>query len=339
VLLSPAILALIGVSAVVNALLLLAAFFAVRVLRHWDIASGSEQQVRLERGTYLISTLVAFAFLAESISLLLFVYNAEAMSTQFVGAMCATGVLNVDAWGWPTLFLKIAVFFAGALWLLLNRLDNQGYDYPLIRFKYALLLLLVPLVLIEGLAQLQYFLGLNPDVITSCCGSLFSPDGKGVAAEMAGVAPGRALIALLAGGLAVLASGVLFLWRRPAVPFAAAGFAGSAALAYGTALMAVVSLIALFVYEHPHHHCPFCILKGGHGFIGYWLYVPLFAATAYALAAGLLAHWRTIPSLTAAVDADTRRYAVLGLAGFGVFYAVATWAILNSHLTLAGAWW
>ena len=334
-LLSPAILALIGVSAVVNGLLLLAAGFALRVLRHWDIASGSELQLRLERATYLISTLVAFAFLAESVSLLLFVYNAESMSTQFVGAMCATGVLNVNAWGWPTLFLKIGVFFAGALWLLLNRLDNQGYDYPLIRLKYGLLLAMAPLVLIEGLVQLQYFLGLDPDIITSCCGSLFSADAQGVAGEMAGVAPDRAMLGLVAGGLVVLASGALFLGRRRG----AAWLAASAVLAFGTALVAVVSLIALYVYEHPHHHCPFCILKAGHGFIGYWLYIPLFSGTAYALAAGLLAHWRDIPSLTAAADTDTRRYAILALLGFGGFYGVAAWAILTSHLTMVGTWW
>jgi hypothetical protein len=334
-LLSPAILALIGVSAVVSGLLLLAAGFAVQVLRHWDIGSGSERQLRLERGTYLISTLVAFAFLAELVSLLLFVYNAEAMATQFVGAMCATGVLNVNPWGWPTLFLKVAAFFAGALWLLLNRLDNQGYDYPLIRLKYALLLGLLPLVMAEGLVQLRYFLGLDPDVITSCCGSLFSPDAKGVAAELAGVEPRLAMLALYGSGAAVLLSGGLYLWRRRGAQWLAA----TAALAFPTALVALVSLIALYVYEHPHHHCPFCILKAGHGFIGYWLYIPLFGGSAYALAVGALAPWRSIPSLTAAVALDTRRYAALAVIGFASFYAVATWAILGSNLTMAGAWW
>ena len=334
-LLNPAILALVGVSAVVNGLLLLAAVFAVRVLRHWDIHSGSERQLRLERGTYLISTLVAFAFLAELVSLLLFVYNAEAMATQFVGAMCATGVLNANPWGWPTLFLKIAVFFAGALWLLLNRLDNQGYDYPLTRLKYALLLGLVPLVMAEGLAQLRYFLLLDPDVITSCCGSLFSAEGKGVAAEVSALAPRSAMLVLYGSGAAVLLAGAAFLWRRRGATWLAA----AATIAFPAALVGVVSCVALYVYEHPHHHCPFCILKGGHGFIGYWLYVPLFLGSAYALAVGALAPWHRVPSLSLAVAADTRRYAALALIGFGSFYAVATWVIVRSNLTMAGDWW
>ena len=140
VLLNPSILALLAVSLVVSGLMVMATVFALRVLRHWDLGSGSERQLRLERRTYLIATLVAFSFVAEVVSLLLFVYNAEALHTQFVGAMCATGVLNANAWGWPTLVLKIAAFFAGAAWLTLNRLDNRGWDYPLIRLKYGALL-------------------------------------------------------------------------------------------------------------------------------------------------------------------------------------------------------
>lgn len=334
-LLSPAILALIGVSMVVTALLLLAAVFALRVLRHWDIHSGSERQLRLERSTYLISTLVTFAIAAEVIALLLFVYNAESMHTQFVGAMCATGVLNVNAWGWPALLLKIAVFFAGSVWLLLNRLDNQGYDYPLIRLKYALLLALLPLVATAAVVQLQYFLNLNPNVITSCCGSLFSPDAQGVAAEVSSVAPRDAMLALYGSGALVMISGTIYLWRRR---FAAL-FAASAAIAFPVAIVAIVSCIALYVYEHPHHHCPFCILKSGHDYIGYWLYIPLFTATALALGVGALAPWHNIASLRSAVAADTRRYAAIALAGFMLFYAVATYAIARSNLTMAGTWW
>ena len=334
-LLNPAILALLTVSAVVTFLMAMAAVFAVHVLRHWDIGSGSERQLRLERRTYLISTLVAFSFVAEIVSLLLFVYNAEAMHTQFVGAMCATGVLNANAWGWPALFLKIAAFFAGAVWLTLNRLDNQGWDYPLIRLKYGALLGIAPLVGAGALVQARYFLGLQPDVITSCCGALFSPDSAGVAGEVAGLAPSDAALALAGSGALLMASGA-WLHRRGT---GAIAFAGAGALAFLVALAAVVSLVALYVYEHPHHHCPFCILKPGHGHVGYWLYVPLFAATAFALGAAVVAPWRKIASLAAVVPAETRRLTLLALLGFTAFYAIAAWAIATSNLNMLDVWW
>jgi hypothetical protein len=335
VLLNPAILALLTVSAVVTLLMAMAAVFAVRVLQHWDIGSGSERQLRLERRTYLIATLVAFSFVAEIVSLLLFVYNAEAMHTQFVGAMCATGVLNANAWGWPALFLKIAAFFAGAVWLTLNRVDNQGWDYPLIRLKYGALLGIAPLVAAGAVVQARYFLDLQPDVITSCCGALFSPESAGVAGEVAGLAPRDAAIALVGSGVLVLGSGA-WLYRRGTGGIA---FAGAGAFAFVVALAAVVSLIALYVYEHPNHHCPFCILKPGHDHVGYWLYVPLFAATALALGAAVVAPWRGIASLAQVVPAETRRLTRLALLGFAVFYAVAAWAIAASNLNMLDVWW
>ncbi len=331
----PAILALIGVSLTVSALMALAAGFAIGVLRHWDLGSGSERQLRLERRTYLIATLVAFAFGAELVSLLLFVYTTESLSDQFVGAMCATGVLNVNVWGWPTLFLKIALFFGGAAWLGLNRVDIRSRHYPLVRVKYALLLGLVPLVWAEMGVQLAFFLNLDPAVIVSCCGALFSPAGQGVAAEVSGLPPAWGLILLYGAAVPTL---VVAWWARRQ-PGAGLPLAGLALVHYGLALVAVVSVIALYIYEHPHHHCPFCILKAGHSFIGYALYVPLFAATAWALAAGVIAPWRDLASLRAVVSGEVRRLAGLSLLGLLLFHAVAAGAMLGSGLRMEGVWW
>ncbi len=334
-LLNPAIMALVLVSAVVVLMLLMASTFAVQVLRHWDIESGSERQLALERRTYLISTLLGWVFISELVSLLLYIYNAESMSGQFVGAMCATGVLNVNEWGWPTLFLKIAVFFSGAIWLSLNRLDNQGYDYPLIRLKYWLLLLILPLVLAEFITQLRHFSDMDPDVITSCCGALFSADAEGVAAEVSSLQPATAMLGLYATAVATLGAGAWYALRGKGGGL----FALFAIVALVMALTAIVSFIALYVYEHPHHHCPFCILKSGHGFAGYWLYIPLFIGTALALSAATLAPWGNIPSLRAAVARERPRLAWTSVIMFATFYLIGSWLVMRSSLTMEGVWW
>ena len=332
---NPAIMALIMVSVIVSAMLLIAAGFSIQVLHDWDIKSGSESQLSLERRTYLISTLLTWVFASELVSLMLFIYNAESMSGQFVGAMCATGVLNVNAWGWPTLFLKIMVFFTGAVWLAVNYLDNQGFDYPLIKTKYWLLLLIVPLVLLESFVQLRYFLGLNPDVITSCCGALFSTDAEGVAAEISGLSIATALPLLYGTGLIMMLSGTWFLLRRNGGLF----FAASGGVAFVAALVGIVSVVSLYIYEHPHHHCPFCILKPGHDHAGYVLYIPLFTATALAFASGVMGIWREIPSLTDVVEREVPRIALISMSLFVLFFAVATAAVWRSSLILESVWW
>lgn len=329
-LLTPAIVALQSVALSVTGAVLLASGFAWQILRHWDLNSGSELQIQLERRTYLISTLLGFALGAELLSLLLFVHTAESLSSQFVGAMCATGVLNVNAFGFPTLLLKIVVFFLGAMWLLLNRVDNQGYDYPLVRVKYGLLLAIAPLTIAELAVQTLYFLGLQPDVITSCCGSLFSADSQSVAADLAGL-PSRPLLVLfyvLAG--AILLTGLAF-WRWPRLGLL---FAGVTGLGFSVAIAAIIGFLSLYIYESPHHHCPFCLLKPGYGYVGYALYLPLFVATAAGLGAGAIAPFRTIASLKTVALHDSRQLTLWALLGFGLFYGLATVLILRSNLIL-----
>lgn len=329
-LLTPSLVALQGIALSVTGAVLLASRFAWRILRRWDINSGSELQLGLERRTYLISTLLGFALGAELLSLLLFVHTAESLSSQFVGAMCATGVLNVNAFGFPTLLLKIGVFFLAALWLVLNRVDNQGYDYPLVRVKYGLLLAMAPLTVAELVVQTLYFLGLSPDVITSCCGSLFSADSQSVAAELAGLPPQPMLMLFYGLAAIILLSGVAFLrWPRLGLLFA-----GISGLGFAIAIAAIIAFLSLYVYENPNHHCPFCLLKGGYGYIGYLLYLPLFAATAAGLGAGVIAPFRHIASLHTVLPGEIRRLTLFALLSFGLFYGLATWLILRSNLIL-----
>ena len=197
--LHPAVLALFVASLLTGCMVLYAGWYGARILLQWEIGSGSERQLELERRTYLISTLLSVAFALQLLSLFLFVFTADRLHGMFSGAMCAAGTLNVNGFGYPVLILKIVTFLLAGLWLVVNHADTRGYDYPLIKPKYALLLVLGPLVLVEGYLQYRYFAGLHPDVITSCCGSLFSQGQKGIGGDLAALPAGPMEVAFFGG--------------------------------------------------------------------------------------------------------------------------------------------
>lgn len=326
----PAILALLLADGVALLFMLLATLFAVKVLRHWDLSDSGPRQLAMERRTYLVSTLLGFVFITWIGSLLLFIFNAERMSPLFVGAMCAVGTLNVNPFGFPALQLKIALFFLAATWLVMNHVDNRAWDYPLTRAKYALLLLILPIALIAAALQLGYFLGLRADVITSCCGSLFGNDAEAVSAELAGLPPLPTMILFYAVmGATLLGGAYHWLKGRGAVLFA-----GLSALAFLTALVAMLSFISLYLYEHPHHHCPFCVLKREYDYLGYALYLPLFSATALGIGVGLTTPFTRAKSVRPIMAATARRLILIATTLFALFTLGVTAIILNSNLIL-----
>jgi hypothetical protein len=330
VIFQPAIIALLLTSAVSVAMLLAAAPFAVQIIRHWDIASGSERQLQLERRTYLFSTLAVFVMATQLLALLLFVFNADKMSEMFVGAMCAVGTLNVNGYGFPALIAQMTVFFLAAGWLAVNHVDTRAPDYPLVRIKYAALLVLLPAVAAVLWLQLQYFLNLRADVITSCCGSLFSEDTKGLSGDMAAMSPIPAMIGFyVALALAFATAAFHALTKRAGYAVAATSIA-----AFVAALAGIIAFVSLYIYEHPHHHCPFCILKPEYDWQGYWLYVPLFAATACGIGAGAVQPFRNVESLKTVIPQASARLATIAATGFLLFAIIATVFVARSNLIL-----
>ena len=109
--LNPGILALLLGATISFLMLLYATVLGLKILRRWDRQSSSELQLQLERLTYLVSSLVNYAFGFEVVSGLLFVYTLEEIHPLFVGAMCATGSLNANQIGWAALLVKLILFF------------------------------------------------------------------------------------------------------------------------------------------------------------------------------------------------------------------------------------
>lgn len=327
----PPILALLGVTGLATAVVAACAVFALRLLRTWDASSGSERQIALERTTLLVSTVVAFVLVLEAGSLVLFAFTADRMAPLFVGAMCAVGTLNADPWGFPTLWAKIAVFFAAFVWLAIDRVDGRTRDYALIRTKYAALVAATPLVFAEAAMELAYFLGLKADTITSCCGKLFAEDKPDLGGDLAALDPRLALILLAVALIAALGLGI----AAPRSRLAAILHGLVSIAVFGLALAAIVAAIAPYVYEQPHHHCPFCILKREYGHMGFALYVPLFVATGAGLASAALSALPTRPGAGPVVAEAVVRLLRINRIGLILFAAVAAVAVAGSGLTLA----
>ena len=61
---------------------------------------------------------------------------------------------------------------------------QPGARLPITKRKYLLLAALAPLFVAGCILQTLYFLNLSPDIITSCCGALFSVDRQGLASGL-----------------------------------------------------------------------------------------------------------------------------------------------------------
>jgi len=326
----PAIMALILGSLLVSGMLLYASYFGLKVIRQWNIQNGSELQLQLERRTYLISTLVAYAFGFQLASLFLFVATADHLHLYFKGAMCAVGSLNVNSWGHPVILLKVANFLLAGFWLIVNFADNQGYDYPLIKKKYAMLLIITPLVLFETITQAAYFSGLNPEVITSCCGTLFSSESKGIASELAGLPVLPMEIVFVTSMMGVFVAGVYHYITGKGDYI----FGGTTILTFILSLASLISFISLYIYELPTHHCPFCLLQREYNYMGYPLYIALLFGTITGVSVGILMPFKSIKSLQARIPLIQKKLTIISLSSYLLFNLIIIYYISFSNLKL-----
>jgi hypothetical protein len=279
-------------------LITIAFFQALPIMRFWSADSGSEQQIDLERKTYLISAVIRYVLIFQIIALVLLLITVNNHLPGLIkGAMCASGTLNLNDFGYPLLYLKIAAIFFYGVYLFMNYLDESEPEYPLTPHKFGLLPVIFVLLLGDVVLMLNYFGRIEPDIIATCCSISFSLSGR----------PGDGT--LLEGQ-----------WIEMVLPlFYALGFLLILRLlinktkAYVGLLLTIlfipVALYALkfhfvkFIYALPSHNCLFDIFWAQYHYIGYILFgclmIALLAILLVAIYSGLKSRLREIhPHLT-----------------------------------------
>jgi len=332
--LHPGILALIIGSTIVFVMMLYASIEGIRIISSWDFKSSSEHQLNLERKTYLISSIIKYVLGFEVLSTLLFIYTVDDIHSLFVGAMCATGSLNANPIGWYALYSKILVFFCASLWIMINNLDQKAEDFPLIRPKYSALIFITILIGVDLFFETRYFLGLNPEVITSCCGSLFSDTSSGIAGELSSLSARPmmwtfyiAVVIFISAALLCMKSQAAFLRYVTAV---------LSIFLFGISIAAMISFISLYIYEMPTHHCPFDIFQKNYHFIGYPVYISLFCGVFFGLLPGLFQPLKKIGSLRDTIMLSEKKWLLLGILFIVIFTAISSWPVVFGTFTMQG---
>ncbi len=326
------IMALLFGSGIVMLMMLYASALGIQILIQWDYNSSSLQQLALERKTYLISTLINYAFAFIVLSGLLFIFTADDIHTMFVGAMCAVGSLNANPVGWHVLWIKIIIFFPTATWLALNYFDQRAEDFPLVKIKYVFLLLISPLIALDLYFQIQYFKGLHPEYITSCCGSLFSNESSSIASGLVSMPVKRMMWIFYTGLFLYCAFCALCFFTRAA--FFRYLVSLSALAFFLVAITSIVSFISIYIYELPNHHCPFDILQKGYGYIGYPIYISLFPGILFGFFPGVFQPLKRYQSLREKIMLAEKKWMIWAVSCTLCFAIISSWHIVFGNLTM-----
>jgi len=260
-------------------LILLGMVNAGIINKSWDFEQSTPLQYKLEKKTYLVSAIMNFTMGIQIALLLLFVIAADEISAVLPGAMCATGTLSSNSFGFPLLFLKLFLAFLSFFWLIINYIDNQRENYPLIREKYQLLIILAPLYLLQTILTFLFVSDLDPSVITSCCGVVFDEQQETIGGFLADMETAISLPILVGLYLLIVVKNNLFLKRswREKMPFIDILLWLSI---LGLGLATIINFASIYIYEMPNHRCPFCLLQKEYYYLGIPIYLSLFLGVA-----------------------------------------------------------
>jgi hypothetical protein len=258
---------------------LIAFIISVKIVKNWDLNSTTKAQYKLEKQSFLVSTIIKYIFIVKLPLFLFFIFTADKLSDIITGAMCAAGVVSSVDFGSSMFVYKILNLYIFGFWLVLNNYDIKNEKLPFVRYKFMLYIVGFITLAIETYYDIHFFKSLDVSKLVSCCGTIFSSAST---------------------------SAISFIYTMDKIDFIYAFYAVFICLMISYLvknhflililnilyiIIAIVSLIMFFgtyIYQLPTHHCPFCMLQKDYYYIGYVLYISLYIGTFYGISGAIM---------------------------------------------------
>ena len=286
-LLEPWILFRLVAGLVAAALFVRAAWVGTRVLKYFHLRSTAEGQLALERQIELAATSARVGAVIQVGALWLSIVAADRLTATIRGAMCGYGVVHANAYGAPSIVATIAAALAAGVELQVLALDRATRSLALVRPLAYFAIGLAALSLVD-LSLSGWWLGtLDMSVVASCCST--GIDAAASALERGHTAGPRVLVAIAAAVLVPLATIAALVASRRAKRGSVALSGALAAFALPVGVAAIILEVAPYVYEVPHHRCPYCLFKADALYLGYPLFAAAFLAFVWGVGAGVAA--------------------------------------------------
>lgn len=169
-------------------------------------------------------------------------------------------------------------------------------------------------------------------MITSCCGTLFSEDAQSLAGNVAALPSNIGKVVFYLSAVLTLRSGIHFLITGRA----ARVFSALSTWLLFFSLVSIISFISIYFYELPTHHCPFCLLQKEYHYIGYPVYLSLFAGGIMGTGVGIIQRFKDITSLKDVIPTLQKRFCLISMTGYTVFAIISSYPMIFSGFKLEG---
>ena len=247
---------------------------SLRIYKNWDRKSSTNLQYNLEKQSVLAGTIIKYIFLVKLPLFLFFIFTLDKISNVLIGAMCAAGVVDATSYGIYLFIFKILNLYLFGFWLVLNNIDIQNENLPYTKVKFGFFCVVYFLFLAEIIIEILMFSSIDPSIMVSCCGALYSSTSTSYISSLFTISP---VVILSIFYVNVLALGLSYYFKH------SFSYAIFALLFIIISIISLISWFGTYIYELPTHHCPFCFLQKDYYYIGYLIYFTLFTGTFFAL--------------------------------------------------------